>query len=84
METLFERGKRIVRAEAEKPSTAYRRLQEAIKDGEATFPLSDRELCLAAIEGVRAGAYSTATVALEELSLRLANDVPAENLGRAA
>lgn len=82
--TLFDTAKRIARAEAVKPQTAYRRLQEAAEAGEATFPLSDRDLALAAREAVRANQPATATIALDELVLRLTGDEPIESLERAA
>lgn len=74
----------LARRELERPALAYSMLAKAIKDDEPSLPLSDRDLVVASIEAIRRNMPSTATVALEELALRLAADEPGESLERAA
>lgn len=80
---LLELGQRIARREAARPSHSFQRLERAAL-GHGDLTLSDRDLAVAALEAVRRDQILTAQFALEELTLRLAADEPAENVERAA
>lgn len=84
MSDLYHLAKSLARREAERPALAYSLLAKAIKDDEPSLPLSDRDLVVASLEAIRRNMPSTATVALEELALRLAADEPEESIQRAA
>lgn len=82
MNDLFEEAKAIVRGEVARPSEAYRRLVDGLLYEGADIALSDRDLVLAALHACRLDKAGTAIVALDELSLRMANDETREQAER--
>lgn len=70
--------------ELQRPRLAYSMLTKAIREGDASLPLSDRDLVAAASYANDRNEPNTVSVALNELALRLAADEPVESLERAA
>lgn len=84
MTDYLKLGLEIAHREMARPKTAFERLSQAVQNGDDRLTLCDRDLVVAAREAVRRGEPSTATVALDELALRMVIDQPLEQIERAA